>query len=108
MEDSARPWQRGGCIHELSVLVLQQVVTGDSFVPGFAHLHCQHSAAFQVCLPNSHQSIKSNFVGMIKENSSFLLLNRLEDGLGVTLYLRESLMYGKPVIAHTRGELRRL
>jgi hypothetical protein len=29
MEDSARPWQRGGCIHELSVLGLQQVVTGD-------------------------------------------------------------------------------
>jgi hypothetical protein len=27
---------------------------------------------------------------MIKENSSFLLLNRLEDGLGVTLYLRET------------------
>jgi hypothetical protein len=45
---------------------------------------------------------------MIKENSSFLLLNRLEDGLGVILYLRESLMHGKPVIAHTRGELRHL
>jgi hypothetical protein len=58
MEDSARPWQRGGCIHELSVLGLQQVVTGDFFVLGFAHLHCQHSAAFQVCLPNLKHQIK--------------------------------------------------
>jgi len=41
---------------------------------------------------------------MIKGNSSFLLSNRLEDGSGLILYLRESLMHGKPVIAHTRGE----
>jgi hypothetical protein len=41
---------------------------------------------------------------MIKGNSSFLLSNRLEDGSGLILGLRESLMHGKPVIAHTRGE----
>jgi hypothetical protein len=81
MEDSARPWQRGGCIHELSVLGLQQVVTGDCLfwdLPALSRISSMST--------KSHQSITSNFVVMIKENSSFLLLNRLEDGLGLILY----------------------
>jgi hypothetical protein len=69
MEDSARPWQRGGCIHELSVLGLQQVVTGDflfwDLPTSIASTQQHFKYVYQI------SSIKSNFVVMIKRKQLF-------------------------------------